>query len=62
MAGWTDKERRAEIARREKQSLDQEAAQRKASERPPNAECAICHQPFYSINPSDEWQICEACD
>ncbi|ODT71613.1 MAG: hypothetical protein ABS75_07270 [Pelagibacterium sp. SCN 63-23] len=62
MAGWTDEERRAEIARREKLSLEKEAAQSKSSERQPNAECSICHRPFHSINPSEGWPICEACD
>lgn len=61
MAGWSDEERRAELARREKESLETERAQT-ANRRPPNAECAICHRHFYSYDPGAEFLICETCD
>lgn len=60
MVGWTDEERRAEVARRQKESLEQEAAQKRGPT--PNAECAICHRPFYSLNPGAQFPICDTCD
>lgn len=62
MSGWTEEERRAELARREKESVDREAKQTRTAQRPPNAECAICHRPFYSHDPGAEFPICETCD
>lgn len=62
MPVWTDEERRAELARRQKESLDQEASWKGQAQPKANTECVICNRPFFSHDPGAQFPICETCD